>query len=218
MRASRHAIVALTAAALTAIGLAGGSVLSREIGFEERLRAQEAIERVYHSHLEGSRRPFEQAVTRDLLERRVRTYLKESAALEEYWNTPITAEMLRRESERISGSTRFPDRLEEIRVLPNHDIVLFQETLVQAVLVNRLARSFLRDDDRIHQAGRASPASGGIIPRRGFQGAAPRRTRRQGRPTITSSNRSTGDTRVSALPGGEARSASDPETPVTESP
>jgi len=130
-------------------------IASTDITFEERVDAQRAIEAIYYSHLEGARRTFEQAVTRELLERKVRTYLKESAALDDYWNTPVTAEALRQEAARIARDTKYPERLREIETALNHDAVLFQETLVRASLVDRLARSFFAYDKPTHEAARA---------------------------------------------------------------
>src|SRR2546425_10656831 len=68
----------------------------RTLTFEDRLRAQEAIERVYYSHQIGATKPFEEVVPREVLERKVRAYLKQSVALERFWKIPVTARMLRR--------------------------------------------------------------------------------------------------------------------------
>src|SRR6185295_6648402 len=62
------------------------------LSFQQRVEAQRAIERVYYAHQIGAQRPFDQAVPTGLLERRVRTYLKQSEALERLWHTPVTAE------------------------------------------------------------------------------------------------------------------------------
>jgi len=128
---------------------------STSISFEERVEAQRAIEAVYFSHLEGTRRTFQQAVTQELLERKVRTYLKESAALDAFWSTPITAEALQREAARIARDTKYPERLREIQAALNHDPVLYQETFIRASLADRLARSFFAFDKPIHEAARA---------------------------------------------------------------
>lgn len=81
---------------------------AREMTFEQRVKAQEAIERVYYSHQIDAKLPFEQAVPRVLLEKKVIRYLKQSAALESVWKNPITAAMLGREMARIAVATRFP--------------------------------------------------------------------------------------------------------------
>ena len=84
------------------------------ITFEDRVEAQRQIERVYYAHRVGAKGSFEQAVPRELLERKVRDSLRQSVALERYWNTPITGDALRKEIQRIARNTRFPDRLREI--------------------------------------------------------------------------------------------------------
>ncbi len=85
----------------------------RDLSFEQRVEAQRAIERVYHSHLVGARSSFEDAVTQEVLERKVRTYLKQSA-LERFWRTPVTGAMFQAEMERIARDTRLPESLLEI--------------------------------------------------------------------------------------------------------
>src|SRR5262250_3231304 len=92
-------------AILTYVLLMGSSAQdasARDLTFEDRVNAQEAIERVYYSHQIGATRRFEEAFPRDVLENKVRTYLKESVALETYWKTSITTEALMRETERMA--------------------------------------------------------------------------------------------------------------------
>ena len=55
---------------------------ARDLTFEERVRAQEAIERVYYSHQLDSTLPFEEAVPRAVLEKEVSTYLRKSEVLD----------------------------------------------------------------------------------------------------------------------------------------
>src|SRR5215471_7374071 len=74
--------------------LGGGVVQARELSFAQRVEAQRAIERVYYSHQTGATLPFERAVPEDILEQKVRSYLKESLALETYYHSPITGEAL----------------------------------------------------------------------------------------------------------------------------
>jgi sirohydrochlorin ferrochelatase len=42
-------------------------LMARDLSFEERVKAQEAIERVYYSHQIGTSRSFAEAVPRDLV-------------------------------------------------------------------------------------------------------------------------------------------------------
>ncbi|HEY3176237.1 MAG TPA: hypothetical protein VGK94_10840, partial [Candidatus Polarisedimenticolia bacterium] len=127
--------------------LAGGTAGSpRDLTFGQRVAAQRAIERVYYSHQIGATLPFDEAVPRELVERKVQTYLRQSVALEKIWRTPVTARMLRKEMLRIAGATRLPERLEEIYRALGNDPFVIQETLVRAALVDRLSRSFLAGD------------------------------------------------------------------------
>jgi len=125
---------------------------ARELTFEQRVAAQEAIERANYRHTIGASQPFERSVPREVLEQRVRAYLKETVALEIYWYTHITSEMLRREAERITRGTRLPERLREIRAALGNDEFLFQECVARATLVDRLARHFFASDQVLHAA------------------------------------------------------------------
>ena len=91
------------------------------LSFEDRVRAQEAIERVYYSHQIGTTRPFDEAVPQSVIEAKVRKYLQQSIALERYWQTPVTAEMLERELLRMTHGTQMPDRLQELLVALDGD-------------------------------------------------------------------------------------------------
>src|SRR6185295_6312563 len=133
-------------------------VAARGISFEDRVQAQAAIERIYYAHQKDATLPFDEAVPRDLLERKVTTYLRQSVALDERWHTPITAEALERELERIGRSTYYSDRLAEIYQALGNDPVRIEECFARPALVQRLARSFFESDPEIHReaAGRAA--------------------------------------------------------------
>jgi hypothetical protein len=100
---------------------------TRELSFEDRVAAQQAIERVYYSHQIGATRRFDEAVPRALLEQKVRNYLQQSAALDELWNTPVTAQALQRE---LGARPRhaMPERLLELHALGD-DGFLIRECL-----------------------------------------------------------------------------------------
>ncbi|MGH7489784.1 MAG: hypothetical protein ACREMY_29895, partial [bacterium] len=106
-----------------------------ELSFADRVEAQRRIEQIYYSHQIGVSTPFESAIDGAFLERKVRTYLKESSALEQYWGTPVTAHMLERELERIAAGTRLLSRLKEVYAALGNDPVLIQETFVRGILV-----------------------------------------------------------------------------------
>ena len=96
---------------------------------------------------------------REVLERKVETYLKQSAALEAFWHTPVTAEMLEREMERQAKGTRMPERLRELYAALGNDPVLVAECLARPILVDRLARGFFAFDGRVHAAARTDAES-----------------------------------------------------------
>ncbi len=126
----------------------------RSLTLQERVAAGRAIERIYYSHQVGATRSFEQALPAAQLETEVSMYLKQSAALERYWNTPVTAELLRKEIERMAQSTRMPERLRELYGALDDDSFLVAETLARPVLVRRLTRNFFAYDRTIHAAAR----------------------------------------------------------------
>jgi len=137
--------------AVIALALVGAPPAhARDLTFEERVAAQEAIERVYYSHRDGSTKSFEEAVSRDTLERRVRDYLDRSVALEQFWNRPVTAEGLQRETQRIARGSKIPGRLLELYAALGNDAFLVQESLARRTLVRRLTRNLFAFDERIH--------------------------------------------------------------------
>ena len=126
-----------------------------ELTFEDRVQAQEIIERVYYAHRLETQRPFEQAVTRELLEWKVRDYLDRNAALERFWRQPVTAEALHREMERIAGQTKMPERLVELYDALGNDPLLIQECIARPALVRRWTDSLFALDERGPRASRA---------------------------------------------------------------
>jgi len=142
------------AAAVLAVGgailLSAAPARARDLSFEERVRAQAAVEKVYYSHETGTRRSFEEAVSQAVLEKKVRTYLQQSVALERIWNTPVTAGMLQKELRRMARQTRMPERLQELYDALGNDPFLIEECLARPALVDRLARNFFSGDQRFH--------------------------------------------------------------------
>jgi len=131
--------------------IAAGALTRRGLTFGDRVAAQEAIERVYLRHRTGALPATDALVPREVLERKVQAYLEQSAALELFWNQPVSAEALRRELERIARDTHFPDRLEEIYDALGRDAVLIQECFARPVLVDRIARTFQALDPSLHR-------------------------------------------------------------------
>jgi N-acetylneuraminic acid mutarotase len=119
------------------------------LDLERRVEAQAAVARVYQAHREGP--PAGAELPRSVLEAQVVDYLRLSAALDQYWHTPITADMLARETRRIETQTRMPERLAEIRHALGDDPVLFQECVVRPELARRMARSFFTSGPSEHE-------------------------------------------------------------------
>jgi N-acetylneuraminic acid mutarotase len=152
MNAQVPALAVLVTAIVAATASSTGA---RDLTFEDRVKAQEAIERVYYAHQIGATKPFEEAVPRAVLEKKVTTYLKESIALDRVWHTPVTAEALEAEAARIQWSSRLPARLAEIQAALGGNRFIFLETVVRACLVDRLAHSFYAFDRGFHAAAHA---------------------------------------------------------------
>jgi hypothetical protein len=128
--------------AIEGISFTGGSLT-----FEDRVKAQETIERVYYNHRfwpkenPGSKPPFKQMITRDQIQAKVEDYLKKSAALEKFWQRPITAEQLQAEMDRMAKYTKDPDTLRELFAALDNDPYLIAECLARPILADRLIRN-----------------------------------------------------------------------------
>jgi N-acetylneuraminic acid mutarotase len=128
---------------------------ARDLALAERIALETEIERVRYSHQIGTHVPFEVAVPRAVVERRVRRTLQQSAALEAIWHTPLTAAMLEAETERMAARSRMPDRLRELFGALGNDAVAVQECLARPLVADRLIRSFYASDAALHAGARA---------------------------------------------------------------
>ncbi|MCX7830581.1 MAG: hypothetical protein N2445_05935, partial [Acidobacteria bacterium] len=125
--------------------------------FKERVKAQEAIEKVYCNHRiwpkenKTPKPPFEQIVSKEVIEKKVEDYLKKSVALEKYWYLPITGKQLQAEMERMAKNTKDPKVLNELFEALNNDPYLIAECLARPVLADRLIRNWYANDERFHK-------------------------------------------------------------------
>src|SRR5437660_440209 len=91
----------------------------RTLSFEERVSYQRAIEDVYWSHrIWPKERPdpkpsLDAVMTEAQLEKKVKDYLRNSRALDDYWQRPITADQLQAEMDRMAQHTKQPEVLQE---------------------------------------------------------------------------------------------------------
>src|SRR4029077_1766320 len=83
-------------------------------------------------------------------EKKVQDYLRDSEALEDYWQRPLTAEQLQAEMERMAKHTRQPEVLREIFEALGDDPYVIAECLARSALSERLLTNFYAHDQRFH--------------------------------------------------------------------
>jgi len=112
--------------------------------FAARVSYQRAIEEVYWRHRiwpkENSKpKPLLDAVlSQAQLENKVASYLRNSRALEDYWQRPIAAEQLQAEMDRMAQRTRDPVVLRELFDALGNDPFVIAECLARSILSERL--------------------------------------------------------------------------------
>src|SRR5205085_3689807 len=72
------------------------------------------------------------------LEKKVADCLRNSQALEDYWQRPITAEQLQAEMDRMAKNTKQPEVLRELFAALGNDPFVIAECLARPVLTDRL--------------------------------------------------------------------------------
>src|SRR6266478_3032981 len=127
----------------------------RTLSFADRVAYQRAIEEVYWRHRiwprdRGERRDpkpsLEPVMSQAQIEKKVADYLRESQALEDYWQRPITHEQLQAEMERMAHHTKQPGVLREIFAALGDDPFVIAECLARPVLVQRLVKELNTED------------------------------------------------------------------------
>ena len=81
---------------------------------------------------------------------KVEDYLRQSEALEAYWQRPITGEQLQAEMDRMARQTKRPEMLEELWAALGHDPFVIAECVARPALAHRLIRSWYASDERYH--------------------------------------------------------------------
>src|SRR6202035_5267280 len=82
---------------------------NQTLTFADRVAYQRAIEEVYWHHriwpkANASSKPLlDRVMSHEALEKKVEDYLRDSQALEDYWQRPITPDQLQAEMERIAS-------------------------------------------------------------------------------------------------------------------
>jgi N-acetylneuraminic acid mutarotase len=132
------------------------NVSHRTLTFAQRVAYQRAIEEVYWRHRiwprNGGERPdprpsLDAVMSQAQLERKVRDYLRESQALENYWQRPITAEQLQGEMDRMAQHTKQPEVLREVFAALGDDPLVIAECLARPTLADHLFQSAMASQD-----------------------------------------------------------------------
>jgi len=130
--------------AFIAASSASNSNQPRPFNFAERVAFQRAIEDVYWRHRiwpkeNPAHKPSLDAVmSQAQLENKVADYLRDSLALEDYWQRPITAEQLQAEMDRMARDTKQPGVLRELFEALGNDPAVIAECLARPILAERL--------------------------------------------------------------------------------
>ena len=117
---------------------------SRSLSFADRVAYQSAIEDVYWRHRiwpdtnPGPKPPLDEVMSQAQIEKKVEDYLRNSQALEDYWQRPITADQLQAEMERMASHTKQPEVLRELFEALGNDPFVIAECLARPVLTERL--------------------------------------------------------------------------------
>jgi N-acetylneuraminic acid mutarotase len=131
-------------------------VSNRTLTFEERVSYQRAIEEVYWRHrIWPKERPdakpsLDAVMSSAQIEKKVEDYLRNSQALEDYWQRPLTAEQLQAEMERMAQHTRQPEVLRELFDALGNDPFVIAECLARPALAERLVTNWYAYDQRFH--------------------------------------------------------------------
>src|SRR5436190_4007012 len=118
---------------------------SRTLSFAERVAYQTAIEDVYWRHRiwpkgrPDPKPPLDAVMSQAAIEKKVTEYLRNSQALEDDLQRPITTEQLQSEMERMARDTKQPEVLRELFEALGNDPFVIAECLARPVLAQRLA-------------------------------------------------------------------------------
>src|SRR5258708_5924066 len=131
-------------------------VSQRTLTFEERVSYQRAIEEFYWRHrIWPKERPdpkpsLDAVMSQAQIEKKVADYLRNSQALEDYWQRPISAEQLQAEMDRMAIHTKKPEVLRELFAALGNDAFVIAECLARPALAERLLTSRYGYDAKIH--------------------------------------------------------------------
>src|SRR5438552_1608545 len=128
---------------------------AKTLTFADRVAYQRAIEQVYwHHRIWPKERPdpkpsLDAVMSQAQLEKKVEDYLRNSQALEDDWQRPITSEQLQAEMDRMAQHTKQPEVLRELFQALGYDPFVIAECLVRPVLTQRLLTE-LNNENRVN--------------------------------------------------------------------
>jgi N-acetylneuraminic acid mutarotase len=167
VRDVRFVVIAMLLCAAAAALTSSGTLLAlsrpeapgraqRKLTLEERLSYQRAIEDVYWRHRiwpkeNANPKPsLDAVISQTQLEKKVKDYLRNSQALEDYWQRPITSQQLQAELDRMARHTKQPEVLQELFEALGNDPFVIAECLARPALADRLITNWYAYDQRIH--------------------------------------------------------------------
>ena len=118
---------------------------NRSLSFADRVAYQRVIEDIYWRHRiwpntnAGPKPSLDAVMSQAQIEKKVEEYLRNSQALEDYWQRPITPDQLQAEMDRMASYTKQPEVLREIFEALGNDPFVVAECLARPVLAERLA-------------------------------------------------------------------------------
>src|SRR5437773_6634844 len=123
---------------------ASSEVFRRTLTFADRVAYQTAIEDVYWRHRiwpktnPGPKPSLDAVMSQAQIEKKVKECLRNSQALEDDWQRPITTEQLQAEMERMASNTQQPEVLQELFEALGNDPFVIAECLARPILTERL--------------------------------------------------------------------------------
>ncbi len=129
---------------------------AESLTFEQRVKAQEAIERVYYNHRiwpadNPDPKPSFETVVNDIsIDVKVKDFQNKSYLLEKVWQKHVDNTMLQAEIDRIVKKSKDRTLLKELFDALDNNPTLIAECLARPILTDRLVRSLYANDSRFH--------------------------------------------------------------------
>jgi N-acetylneuraminic acid mutarotase len=139
-----------------ALSSANSQTQSRAFSFAERVAYQRIIEDIYWRHRiwpkenPDPKPSLDAVMSQAQLENKVAGYLRDSLALQDYWQQPIASEQLQAEMDRMARNTKQPEVLRELFEALGNDPAVIAECLARPILAQRLIADLSVQDQTRH--------------------------------------------------------------------